>query len=215
LKRTDLVVVPGAAQHGSGGLLTRNLAGAEVPHLRCIATALHRARDDIVPERALSPEPGSLALSEFLRLLFLVPLGYIAAVVAAATVLVFSAYGFPQRGMAAFFIPAIVSTVFYTGGASFVPAGLAILVSELFRLRSVFYFLLVGGAVGLVSQQLALMMNLFVAFHARPVAFPAAGFVGAYVYWLIAVLPADPGLPAKPDADGAATGPRSDGEAGR
>jgi len=113
---------------------------------------------------------------------------------------VFSAYGFPERGMAAFFIPAIVWTVFYTGAASFVPAGLAILVSELFRLRSVFYFLLVGGAVGLASHQLALMMNLVIAFHARPVAFPAAGFVGAYVYWLIAVLSADPGpSPAKAD----------------
>ena len=107
---------------------------------------------------------------------------------------------FPPPAWASCSSPRSSWTVFYTGAAAFVPAGLAILVSEIFRVRSVFYFLLVGGAVGLASHELALMMNLFIAFQARPVAFPAAGFVGAYVYWLIAVLTADPDpSPAKAD----------------
>jgi len=141
-------------------------------------------------------DSGSLDLSEFLRLLFLVPLGYIAAIIAAAMVLVFSAYGLPPAGMATMLIPPIVATVFYTGAASFVPAAIAIVVSELFRLRSVFYFLLVGGAIGLAGHEFARMVNMFIVFHARPVAFPAAGFVGGFVYWLIAIVPAGATPPA-------------------
>ncbi len=120
------------------------------------------------------------------------PLGYITAVVAAAAFLVFASYGAPPVGMAAMFIPPIMATVFFAGAASFIPAAIAILVAELFRLTSVFYFLLVGGAIGAVGFQFARMMDMFIVYHARPVAFPAAGFVGGFVYWLIARPSAEP-----------------------
>ena len=115
-------------------------------------------------------------------------------------ILVFSAYGFPDRGMGAIFVAPIVWTVFSVGAASFVPAAIAIMVSEIFRLRSVFYFLLVGGAIGLAGHELARLMGMFIVDYTRPVAFPAAGFVGGFVYWLIAGMSAGPPPPAKADA---------------
>ena len=76
------------------------------------------------------------------------------------------------------------------------PSAIAILVSEIFRLRSVFYFLLVGGAMGLAGHEMARLMDMFIVDYTRPVAFPAAGFVGGFVYWLIAGMSAGPAPPA-------------------
>ena len=64
----------------------------------------------------------------------------------------------------------------------------------------VFYFLLVGGAIGLIDFQFARIMDMMIVLHARPVAFPAAGFVGGFVYWLIARPSAEP-APSTETAD--------------
>ncbi|PTW63309.1 hypothetical protein C8N35_1011360 [Breoghania corrubedonensis] len=73
------------------------------------------------------------------------------------------------------------------GGLAFVPAALAILVAEILRLRSILYHVLVGGLIAIAllvatrvpeagSTRLPPDWNLFLA----------AGFVGGFVYWLIA-----------------------------
>lgn len=73
------------------------------------------------------------------------------------------------------------------GGLAFVPAGLAILAAETLRLRSILYHLLAGGLIAL-----ALVAATWIP-EAGPVSMPpdwnlflAAGFVGGFVYWLIA-----------------------------
>ena len=72
------------------------------------------------------------------------------------------------------------------GAAALAPAAVTIILTEIFAIRSVFVYLALGGLLGLVLQQ-------FLGFHGsadllerRYVLFPAAGFVGAFVYWLIA-----------------------------
>ena len=73
------------------------------------------------------------------------------------------------------------------GGLAFVPAALAILVAEILALRSILYHVLVGGVIAIAllvatwapeagSARLPPDWNLFLA----------AGFVGGFVYWLIA-----------------------------
>ncbi|MEI2386805.1 hypothetical protein [Breoghania sp. JC706] len=73
------------------------------------------------------------------------------------------------------------------GGLAFVPAALAILAAEILRLRSILYHVLIGGLVAIAlvvatwvpdagSRGLPPDWNLFLA----------AGFVGGFVYWLIA-----------------------------
>jgi hypothetical protein len=99
-------------------------------------------------------------------------------------VIVFGAVG-PFTPDAPDFVLPLIFTTGTVGAASVAPAAVAIVLSEIFRLRSAFYFLAVGGALGIA-------LNQFVDFHASAalldrahVLFPAAGFAGAMVYWLI------------------------------
>ncbi|MTI42878.1 hypothetical protein E1178_04570 [Roseibium hamelinense] len=79
---------------------------------------------------------------------------------------------------------AIVSSAIL-GAAVFVPALIAIAAAEIFRWRSLFYFVGAGGALGFV------VWNVGAADHAtnlRPgttVAL-ASGFIGGFVYWIVA-----------------------------
>ena len=114
------------------------------------------------------------------------PLAYIAAVIAAATVIAVGVLGPYDVDLAESFVLAMFWMVVSIGGAAVAPAAVTIILTEIFAIRSVFVYLIVGGLLGLVLQQ-------FLAFHGsadllerRYVVFPAAGFVGAFAYWLIA-----------------------------
>jgi hypothetical protein len=107
-------------------------------------------------------------------------------VVAGALFIVVAALGEPPGQLAEFFIAPFVAAVVAVGTSSFIPAAVAIAVAEIFRLRSLLYFVLVGGAVGLVARGLAAFAGLVYIIDARPVVYPAAGFVAGFVYWLIA-----------------------------
>jgi hypothetical protein len=119
------------------------------------------------------------------RLLILVPAGYILAVIAASAVMIVGTFGPVGPDAYDFTIPLIFATG-AVGAASFAPAAVAILLSEIFALRSIFYFLTVGGALGLVLNQLLDFHASAVLLDRAHVLFPAAGFVGGIVYWLVA-----------------------------
>ncbi len=125
-------------------------------------------------------------MSDLLRLLFLVPLAYVAAVIAAALTVVAGWAGFdiaPEYRM--LMVAPALMTVGMVGAAAFLPAA-AVVAAELFRWRSVFFYLAVGGAIGLAAHELAGFTGAPEDFAHRRLLFPAAGFVGGFVYWLIA-----------------------------
>jgi drug/metabolite transporter (DMT)-like permease len=137
-------------------------------------------------------------LSTLLRLIFLVPLGYVAACIAAALMMAFTLFGY-QSDDPAFVIPFTASVfilLFWTGAVAFAPAVLAIVLAEIFAWRSVLYYLLVGGAIALLADQVAETHGRFEFADQRIAIFLAAGFVGGFAYWLIA----GQGAGVKPDA---------------
>lgn len=143
-------------------------------------------------------------MSALLRFLFLIPLGYVAAVIVAAAVIVVGVLGPYDIRIADSFILAMVWMMVSIGGAAVAPAAVVIVLSEAFAIRSVFAYLIVGGALALLLQQ-------FLGFHGsaelmerRNILFPAAGFAGAFAYWAIAgrfaglrSAPPDPAPPAE------------------
>ena len=125
-------------------------------------------------------------MSDLLRLLVLIPVGYLAADAAAAVTVALTTFGPPSGLRPAGIV--IVSGVMmvYAGAASFVPSLIAITASELWRIRSVFYFLIFGGVLGYVIHQFAPFAGPVEMYQQRALAFPAAGFIGGAVYWFIA-----------------------------
>jgi hypothetical protein len=137
-------------------------------------------------------------VTTLLRFLFLIPLGYIAAVVVAAAVIVFGVLGPYDPAIADSFILAMLWMMVSIGAAAVAPAAVIIVLSEAFAIRSVFAYLIVGGVLALLLQQ-------FLGFHGsaelmerRNLLFPAAGFAGAFAYWLIAGRLAGLRLPQPP-----------------
>jgi hypothetical protein len=122
----------------------------------------------------------------FLRILFVIPIGFIAAVVASMAVYL-AAFGFrpadllppPEGGLAPAFFPAwvLLSEMLRFAMAPFL-AG--IIAAEWLGLRSMLLWTLFGGAIGLV-------LHLFGFPGDYQLTAPlAAGFAGGFVYWLIA-----------------------------
>ena len=116
----------------------------------------------------------------------LIPLGFVAADAAAALTVAITTFG-PETGFrpAGTLLVAVVMML-YAGAVSFVPSLIAIAISELMGIRSVFYFLIFGGALGFIIHQFAPFAGPVEIYQQRALAFPAAGFVGGAVYWFIA-----------------------------
>jgi hypothetical protein len=122
-----------------------------------------------------------------LRLLFLAPIGYIAAVVAAGLMLAFGLFGYePDPEHRFLFTASVVVWSFWAGAAAFVPAVVAIVLAEAFGWRSILYWLAVGGGIGLLAEQFADRYHGLDFADRRTIVFLAAGFVGGFAYWLIA-----------------------------
>jgi hypothetical protein len=115
-----------------------------------------------------------------------VPLAYIAAVIAAAVVIVVGVLGPYDGDIAASFVLAMFWMTVSIGGVAAAPAAATIILAEIFAIRSVFVYLALGGLLGLVLQQLLGFHGSADLLERRYVLFPAAGFVGAFAYWLIA-----------------------------
>jgi len=115
-----------------------------------------------------------------------VPLGFIAAVTAAAFVIVVGAFGYPGADFAGFVAAATLAMTLFVGAASFVPAAVVIVVGEIFRLRSPFYFILAGGLIGFAGHEFTAYIGSVEFYESRRLVYSAAGFTGGFVYWLIA-----------------------------
>jgi hypothetical protein len=127
-------------------------------------------------------------LGDLLRLLFLVPLGFIAAVLAAALTILAGWYGhepgvFTDVAAIGFVMGVGVWVVLEVGAVAGIPAFIVIVLAELFGWRSVIFYLAIGGALGLLTSQLH---GIVWETGNSQLLLPAAGFVGGFVYWLIA-----------------------------
>jgi hypothetical protein len=115
-----------------------------------------------------------------------VPFAYVLAVVAAAAVIAIGLLGAPSDGIdTGYFAGAVATLIFYVGGFSFLPTVIAIAVAEIFRLRTIIFYVAVGGALGLAAHQL----TGFSAFEPRGqilVVLLGGGFAGGLIYWLTA-----------------------------
>jgi hypothetical protein len=76
------------------------------------------------------------------------------------------------------YVTAVALMTVWIGAIAFFPALLAIALAEVFAWRSVIYYLLAGGAIGLAADP---------AFRdGHTTVMLASGFVGGFAYWLIA-----------------------------
>jgi hypothetical protein len=154
-------------------------------------------------------------MAAVLRLLFLVPLAFILACVAAACVLVAGMMqGVTPRPVQGEFVMMVIAASMGIGTLAAVPAFFAILAAETFRWRSLFYWLAIGALIALlaattpagitmiqaVTAFVVLIMTVphYATYDGSGANFPvialAAGFAGGFVYWLIAGRTASAGM---------------------
>lgn len=128
-------------------------------------------------------------MADLLRILFLVPLGFIAAVLAAALTVLAGWYGHQIGDISSDIVATgevmgvAVWVVLEVGAVAGVPVFIVIVLAELFGWRSLIFYLAVGGALGLLTSQLH---GIVWETGNNQLLLPAAGFVGGFVYWLIA-----------------------------
>lgn len=135
-------------------------------------------------------------MTDLVRLLVLVPLGYVAACLVAGWVVAFGIFGFDDIEVVGYFIGAVAVATFYAGTLGFVPAAIAILMAEVFGWRSVFYYLAVGGAIALIAEGITSHFGAFDFAGETLTVFLGAGFAAALAYWAIAGRQAGLGRPS-------------------
>lgn len=135
-------------------------------------------------------------MTAILRILFLLPIGFLAACLVAGAVIVLALAGGPDGWQAfrAEFLPGERDGLFmFAGGiaglivAAFiaVPSFIVILLAELFGWRSVFFYLVAGAVIGL-SGSILPVEELLPEADVDMTMLAAAGLAGGFVYWLIA-----------------------------
>jgi hypothetical protein len=126
-------------------------------------------------------------MATLLRLLILVPVGFILAVVAAGFTVALSIFGLnPSADASGWILLFAAWTSAYAGAFALLPWLIAVVFAEGFGLRSIWFWFAIGGAVGAVAY-------LFTGFYgeeaqadASLAVHLAAGFVAGFVYWLVA-----------------------------
>lgn len=126
-------------------------------------------------------------MSTILRLLVVVPTGFVLAVVAAGLTVAFGIFGVNPSGDAAGWIVLFTAwTAAYAGAFAFMPWLIAVVFAEGFGFRSVWFWLALGGLIGAAAY----LFTGFVGDTAEGdfglAVHLAAGFVAGFVYWLIA-----------------------------
>jgi hypothetical protein len=137
-------------------------------------------------------------LSVLLRFVFLIPLAWFAALVAAAIVMSVGLFGaaFFDIEAVGYVIASIVSATFFAAMISFLPALAIIVAAEIFAWRSLLFWLAAGGVIGLIGSEVAANSGSLDFVDNLLVICLASGFTGGFVYWLIAGR--DSGLRAAP-----------------
>jgi hypothetical protein len=117
-----------------------------------------------------------------------VPLGFIAACVAAGCMAALGLIGpeYLHIDSSGWYLVGAIPMMFWIATIAFLPATIAIILAECLGWRSALYYLLVGGLIGATAIHLTTQSGAL-DFADRPnVTLLAAGFVGGFVYWLIA-----------------------------
>lgn len=126
-------------------------------------------------------------MGNVLRLLIVVPLAFVVAVVTATMVLLARDMGTAHDPFEmGFLIGHAIGLVNWVGSIAFFPMLVAIFVAELFSIRSIVYWLTVGGLIGFIPRILATPAAGDGYLDAATTQMLAAGFAGALIYWLIA-----------------------------
>lgn len=125
--------------------------------------------------------------------IFAALIGFILAVIAAALFMLSASVGLAPANPAdslwfwGNFGVGAAFTASYLGAMALAPWAVVILVTEVFRLRSILVYLVVGGLLGVLpSLGLAPMMRPLGDDPRRTTILIAAGIVGGFVYWLVA-----------------------------
>jgi hypothetical protein len=126
-------------------------------------------------------------MSALVRLIILVPIGYIAALIAGALIITIALFGGQiEPETSPIIIGVAIGVTLYGGLTTFLPALLAVVLAEIFSWRSVFYWLAAGGVIGVLASEITKAYGGFdFTVHLLPI-YLAGGFVGGFVYWLIA-----------------------------
>ena len=138
-------------------------------------------------------------MTTLLRLLILVPLGFILAVAAAGFTVALSIFGVsPSSDASGWIILFAAWAAAYAGAFALLPWLIAVVFAEGFGLRSIWFWLAVGGAVGGIAYAFtgfygdANENGSGIAVHL------AAGFVAALVYWAVAGRMSGEGIVRRP-----------------
>jgi hypothetical protein len=137
-------------------------------------------------------------VTAFLRIFFLIPIGYILAVIAATAVLLVGSTGGTPLDQAERYVYSLIGAIF-VGGFSVLPMAVAIIASEVWRWRSILIWLAIGGGIGLAGWLLPGASAEAQRFDAYVPVYLAAGFAGGLVYWLIAGRRAGAGFSRRDD----------------
>jgi hypothetical protein len=116
-----------------------------------------------------------------------VPLAYLGALIAAGSTIAVGFFG-PTADLdtSGYFVASALVFTFYAGALSFVPATVVVVFSEAFAWRSIFLWLALGGTNGLTAHEFIPEFIIPDMSERQLVMFLGAGFVGGFVYWLIA-----------------------------
>ena len=112
-------------------------------------------------------------------------------------------FGYDTRPDSLFILAvSVIVAMTWAGAISFLPALLAIVLAEGFGWRSLLYYLLVGGTIGLLADQSYDIFGWIDLADQQLVIMLAAGFLGGFTYWLIAgrlagLQPPDDSAPVK------------------
>ena len=122
-----------------------------------------------------------------LRVLFVIPLGFIAACLAAGIFIAVAAYGTGALDRDTVIWPAIFGVIAapVIGGLVALPALVVIVLAELLSWRSVLAYLLAGGVAGLSAYLLADNTAGSISDTDAQLSM-TAGIVGGLAYWLVA-----------------------------
>lgn len=123
-------------------------------------------------------------MTAFVRVFFLIPAGYILAVLAATAVLLAGSTGGAPLDPAERLVYSLIGAIL-VGGFAVLPMAVAIVASEVWRWRSIVVWLLIGGGLGLAGWALPAAGAEDVRFETYVPVYLAAGFAGGFVYWLI------------------------------